>query len=38
VPWLLINFSSGAIEAAIGIYFIVRSQNIAGCLFRGEDE
>jgi small neutral amino acid transporter SnatA (MarC family) len=28
----------GLIVAAIGIYFIVRSRNIAGCLFKDEGE
>ena len=37
-PFLWVNFVSGAILAAIGIYFIARSQNVAGCLFKGEDE
>jgi putative Ca2+/H+ antiporter (TMEM165/GDT1 family) len=38
MPFPLINFVAAAILAAVGIYFIVRSQNVAGCLFRGEDE
>jgi hypothetical protein len=36
--FLLVNFLSGAILGAIGIFFIVKSRVIAGFLFKGEDE
>ena len=32
------GFLTGSILAAIGIYFIVRSRNVAECLLKGEDE
>ncbi len=32
------NFLTGAALAAIGIYFLVKSRNVAECLFKGEDE
>jgi hypothetical protein len=37
-PFVWINFVSGAILAAIGISLIVTSRNIAGFLFKNEDE
>ena len=33
-----VNFVSGGLLAAMGIYFITRSQIVAGYLCRGEDE
>jgi hypothetical protein len=32
------NFLTGAILAAIGICFLVKSRNVTECLFKGEDE
>ena len=35
-PWVI--FLTGAIHAAIGIFFIVKSRDVAGFLFKNEDE
>jgi hypothetical protein len=37
-PFLWSNFLTGVVLAGMGVYFIVRSQNVAGCLFKGEEE
>ena len=38
MPFLWANFVSGAILAAIGISLIVKSRDVAGVLFKNEDE
>jgi hypothetical protein len=35
---LLLYWLSPIVEVAIGIYLIVRSRNVAECLFKDEDE
>ncbi len=37
-PFLWSNFASGAILAGIGIFFIVQSREVAGFLFKNDDE
>lgn len=37
-PFVWINFVSGAILAAIGIFLIAKSQDVARFLFKNEDE
>jgi putative Mn2+ efflux pump MntP len=32
------NFVSGAILAVVGLFFIVQSRSVAGCLFKDENE
>jgi len=38
MPFVWINFVSGAILAAIGISLIVKSRDVSGFLFKNEDE
>ena len=38
MPFVWINFVSAAILAAIGIFLIFKSRDVAGFLFKNEDE
>ena len=38
VPSLMMPLAHGIVQSAIGIYLIVKSQNIAGFLFKNENE